>query len=685
MIGTALALLLAGAALELAPACSAFTTPESAELKRTRRITAEDLARIADIGNGGANQDSPGISVSPDGKLVAFQVRQANPASNGYCLSMWVAPISGASPAIMVDQGGELIRQTTRFWGGPVYPTGDPDVVKPAWSPDGHTLAFLKRVDGHTQVWLANAHGGGAYAATQERDDVTAFSWESGGGALRVTTHPVRALEAARDVEGRAGYRLDARFVPVSSALPYLMSPLADNVTRISVASGHRAPPQADRPLADPAERQSERQRWFALGSVHALSEGTKADLASLASFGMNCSDAQCHGPFLAAWTDSRKQHVAFLRREGVGNGTMALYLWKIGSRHVRSRYRTTGLLLGCEPSGGALVCAQETATQPRRIIRLDPATGKISVIFDPNPQFRAFDLGSVRRLSWSNDRGLFAYGDLVLPPDHKPGQRHPLIVVTYRSRGFLRGGTGDEYPIFPLAARGYAVLSFDAPPDLASLTTTSSQADYSRMNNKDWANRSSIQSSLAQGLRVVDALGATDPSRRGITGLSDGATTAWFALINSELFQAAAMSTCCMEPEGAMALLGEAGARHFEQSGFPRSASEQADYAPKGSVAFNAARLSVPTLLNLADAEFRHALVSIKALRAYGQPVEAFVFPDEEHVKWQPAHRLAIYERNIAWFDYWLRGIAPLDMVIADRWNGLRSQVRAHAKPMAP
>lgn len=133
------------------------------------------------------------------------------------------------------------------------------------------------------------------------------------------------------------------------------------------------------------------------------------------------------------------------------------------------------------------------------------------------------------------------------------------------------------------------------------------------------------------------------------------------------------------------MALLGEAGARHFEQSGFPRSASEQADYAPKGSVAFNAARLSVPTLLNLADAEFRHALVSIKALRAHAQPVEAYVFPDEEHVKWQPAHRLAIYERNIAWFDYWLLGIAPLDKVVADRWNGLRSDVRAHAKLMVP
>ena len=38
------------------------------------------------------------------------------------------------------------------------------------------------------------------------------------------------------------------------------------------------------------------------------------------------------------------------------------------------------------------------------------------------------------------------------------------MVVVQYDTRGFLRGGTGDEYPIQAFANRGYAVLSFRRP-----------------------------------------------------------------------------------------------------------------------------------------------------------------------------------------------------------------------------
>src|SRR3546814_6203526 len=86
----------------------------------------------------------------------------------------------------------------------------------------------------------------------------------------------------------------------------------------------------------------------------------------------------------------------------------------------------------------------------------------------DPNPEFASLRLGTVERLTWRNNLGLPAWGDLVLPPDRTPGEKLPLIIVQYHSDGFLRGGTGDEYPIFPLAARGFAVLSIENPPTIA-------------------------------------------------------------------------------------------------------------------------------------------------------------------------------------------------------------------------
>src|SRR3546814_10253618 len=61
----------------------------------------------------------------------------------------------------------------------------------------------------------------------------------------------------------------------------------------------------------------------------------------------------------------------------------------------------------------------------------------------DPNPEFASLRLGTVERLTWRNNLGLPAWGDLVLPPDRTPGEKLPLIIVQYHSDGFLRGGTG--------------------------------------------------------------------------------------------------------------------------------------------------------------------------------------------------------------------------------------------------
>ncbi|MFX8907073.1 hypothetical protein ABTM87_19775, partial [Acinetobacter baumannii] len=65
---------------------------------------------------------------------------------------------------------------------------------------------------------------------------------------------------------------------------------------------------------------------------------------------------------------------------------------------------------------------------------------------------------------------------------------------------------------------------------------------DVNAVNGKGWAERRSLLSSLVTGVNMVIARGVADPARIGITGLSDGASTARFALINTRLFAAAAI-----------------------------------------------------------------------------------------------------------------------------------------------
>ncbi|MCY1170495.1 hypothetical protein D9M73_105680 [compost metagenome] len=81
-------------------------------------------------------------------------------------------------------------------------------------------------------------------------------------------------------------------------------------------------------------------------------------------------------------------------------------------------------------------------------------------------------------------------------------------------------------------------------------------------------------------------------------------------------------------------------------------------DFWSRMSLVVNAGKILAPLLIQQSDDEFRGALSSYAALKQANRPISLYVFPGEHHVKWQPTHRLAAYERNLRWFDFWLRGI---------------------------
>jgi hypothetical protein len=82
--------------------------------------------------------------------------------------------------------------------------------------------------------------------------------------------------------------------------------------------------------------------------------------------------------------------------------------------------------------------------------------------------------------------------------------------------------------------------------------------------------------------------------------------------------------------------------------------------------------------LLNVADHEMIDAMHPYTALEQAGRAVEMYVFPGEHHIKSEPAHRLAIYQRNIDWMNFWLRGVEDPDPAKApqyQRWRSLRDK----------
>ena len=355
----------------------------------------------------------------------------------------------------------------------------------------------------------------------------------------------------------------------------------------------------------------------------------------------------------------------------------MAIFEWAPGEAEPHQILNTPNYLTGCQLTGANLICHEQGSLQPGRLISIDLKTRQTQIVFDPNPEFGALKLGPVRRLYWKNAYGVGTYGDLVLPPDRRDNERVPLIVVQYETRGFLRGGTGDEFPIQVLAAHGFAVLSVQRPNFIGFARGAKSWEENNRISITGWADKRSVQSTLEMGVQAVVDLGIADPKRIGLTGLSDGASSAQFALINSHVFAAVALATCCDEESAPGFLAGEASGGWLQQMGYPRLTDDGAAFWADDSLRANAQRIHIPILMQVPDSEYLGTLEGYTSLKEQGRPVEMYVFPDETHIKWQPAHRLAAYGRYVDWFEFWLNGKEDPDVDKApqySRWRALRA-----------
>jgi dipeptidyl aminopeptidase/acylaminoacyl peptidase len=641
-----------------------------------RSLTAADLIELRDIGFSG--QGSGALSVSPGGDRVAFQLRRAVTATNSYCLSIYVLDLRRGKP-LVVDSGGELIRDVINPRGVRAFPTGIPSTIIPKWSPDGAWIAFLKRAaGGGVQVWRARADGGFSEAVTKSATDVADFEWSVAGRDIIYVTS---SAPTADQDESLRGYLYDERFLPNASNKPFSLSAAAPTYFATDILSKRTRPATASEAELLAGDKAGSSLQATAPDGRRAWAQAAAATpaLTELWAEGLDRKAVRCPSScsnVSAVWWAAGGTQVFFTARLGWANSETTIYRWTPGDAPHRI-LSTADAITDCKPAAIGLVCLQAGSTQPRRIVAVGPSDG-LRALYDPNPNFAALKLGRVERLNWKNAYGLEAFGDLVLPPDHRPGQHHPLIVVQYRTRGFLRGGTGDEYPIHLFAEQGYAVLSFDRPPSIRR-PRGGAASDLNGLRQDVWADRRSVESALQTGIDLVLSKGVVDPTRIGITGLSDGASTVQFSLINGNRYAAAALSSCCEDPS-TLFLAGGLYRRDRLANGWPSSTPADEKLWKPFALSRNAEAIRTPVLMQLADEEYLIGLETFEAFRALRRPAEMYVFPDEHHIKWQPAHRAEIYRRNIAWFNFWLLG--KEDSVFGRpeeyaRWRKLRVEAR--------
>ncbi|MBI3438407.1 MAG: Atxe2 family lasso peptide isopeptidase [Proteobacteria bacterium] len=666
-------------------------------------VDAQVLLRLRDLS---------GLSLSPDGRSVAYQLQQADLASNTYHSVWCVAPTEGHGAPQFIGDGGDIMMP---ILAGLERPTGMWNTLSARWSPDGSAIAFLARRQNQTQIEICTITSSHCRRASSSDGDVEDFIWSDDGLGLIYQARPSReAARLALEGEGDVGFHLDGRFDVYHSFAPLRSRERSEHPLRfIDLSSGLERPAgNAERdafaigrretlsttigaarsvslfsnaPVTAPAFLHDRDVRDFVrLGSGAVWTEpadpalaGAEPPLALVAQHAadavpIRCRAAACVGRIVEMTVTPDGESVLFIKREGWGDSRHGLYLWDIGANRVRQVWSGDEVVRVCTARAHDAICLFEGPTSPRRIIALDYATGAMRSVVDPNSELPRTAFTSARKLQWRSPGGDELFGYVLLPPGH----RHlPLIVVQYRATGFLRGGVGDEYPVQAFTHRGFAVLVIERPDPRALLASISDGREIDRREWDGLAERWRTLAALTSGIDQVVHLGIADAKRVGVTGLSDGAETAVFALIHCSCIAAAAISSGVHDPLSYY-FSSDSERADMRASGRGDDGSDRALW-PALSLSLNVEHIHTPILTQVPDRELVFSLEAQRTFADHNRPFDLYVFPNEYHVKWQPRHRAAIYERSLDWFSFWLLGEEDHDPDKAeqyDRWRAWRS-----------
>jgi len=685
-----------------------------------RAITAEDLVQLRDIGTllGGR------FARSPDGEKIALLLVTPSIHANGYEITWLIVPTDGKSPPVQAGTGGDIVLAEI----GDGRRNGVLATKKALWSPDGRWFAYLLKRDGAIQIWRSSRDGTVQAQVTHNAADVIDFRWSRDSSKLFFLTGRNRAATTEHNqTEAAQGYLYDRRFWPGYERYPLEYGCTPNWLVQAPAPAGQACPREAMVVSADAGnEHQAERSEQAEYQNLDVLpalektrpiesirrapnhrdvawlenpnpTEFTGYDppltvFAAHSSDGLDakrCKADECTGAIDGLWWDANR--LIILRSEGHSRLSSALYAWEPDTGKVRTVLKTPDYLSECDVARSHAICLHEGSTAPGTLVSISLRDGTSTTLFDPNPDMQDISFSKVEKLEWDDGFGNDAAGHLVYPRDYSPAQRYPLVIVQYRSRGFLRGGVGDEYPIHVFAANGFAVLSFDEPEDRQIAAHAGDPAADMTAEYTGFRKQRSHFNALKKMVDELIARGIVDPNRIGITGLSDGAENVAYALIHSSRFAAAAVSTLVFHPF-AQDFIGNSSYRDLIVRLFG-DPLVSLDRWRELSIGLNADRIHTPLLAQVADRELMEATLNFVPLQDAGRPVEMVVFPNEYHVKWQPAHRLAIYNRNLDWFRFWLQHYEDPDTAKAEqyvRWRELRGQQSANqsgegASPVRP
>ena len=431
-------------------------------------------------------------AISPDGRQVAFTIRETNWEENAYETELWLG-------------GSGALRQLTN---------SKKSSLQPAWSPDGAWLAFISDRDGKRQLYRIALAGGEAEQLTSGDEGVANFAWSPKGSQIAFTMiDAVTEAMKARDKdwgeiriedEDQRYTHLYVLDLPGASAGGSQDPPLRYGVKQLTLGSfvvgsfdwspdattiafDHRISSDAGEggsadisvvtvataarqaivtqagPDSNPqwspdgsqvafASTMGKPFYFFQNGVIAVVTPG-KNDIRSL-------TDAFDESPNIVAWT---RGGIFFTASQRTWSYLFHLDpLTKKATRHaVRDQW--IGGSFSLTPDGTTTAFIGSSATEFPDVYIAPVQTMAARKISDTGAQIASWPKHTREVVKWKSQDGAEIEGVLHKPADFQAGRRYPLLIVIHGgptgvSRPVPYGQVG-YYPVDGFLAKGALVL----------------------------------------------------------------------------------------------------------------------------------------------------------------------------------------------------------------------------------
>jgi dipeptidyl aminopeptidase/acylaminoacyl peptidase len=646
-------------------------------------MRAQEPASIAPTYEQIIDLKRPGaVALSPDGRLIAFTVSEANWDDNSYESEIFIAPASGGEPV-----------QLTR---------GKKSSTAPAWSPDGKWLAFASDRTDKRQIYLISPTGGEARAITDVEDGVGAFRWSPDGRRIALTMTDAKSEEMKeRDKRSGAFEIVDEEYrtthlhvidVAPDAAAPAKPRRLTNGPFTVgdfdwspdgaSIAFDHRVDPNPNNghtadisvvTLADGAVRKvaaagvpENAPVWSPDGTRIAFSTAMSSEDHFYANSRIGVVSAK--GGAGKSMSDAFDEHANIL--DWSPAGILFSGLERASSRLYRLNPDTgaiTPLTPGSPANIGNFSFSRDFTTMafvrgdakafPEVFVAPVAAFSAARPVTSLGDQIDGWGVGSREMISWKSVDGTEIEGVLHKPANFQAGRKYPLLVIihggpTAISRPY-RVASGGPYPIEQWLAKGALILE----PNYRGSAGYGEKFRALNVRNLGvgdaWDVLSGVDHLVSQGL--------VDAGRMGVMGWSQGGyISAFLATHERQPFKAISVGAGI---SNWMTYYVNTDIHPFTRQYLKATPWDDPAIYALTSPMTNIKRAKTPTLIQHGEFDTRvptpNAYELYQGLQDVGVPVRLIIYKGFGHGLNKPKAARAAMEHNFEWFNKYVFGDA--------------------------